>query len=156
MGNHAIVTSFLACWNAQDVESSLGHLHENAFYKMHADTDVLPFGGEWQGREQIRNLLFLLLRDFDVLKYEPIFIRTRGNTGRASVRYVYRHRPTGEVLEGTRRLVFKFRDGLIVRVEGYHDAKMIEAFMRLTQHRVETNQIVRAPTLPKREAQGSA
>ena len=56
------------------------------------------------------------------------------------------------MLEGTRRLLIQIRDGLIVRIDGYYDDRMVEAFMRLTQHRIATNQVVRAPQLPSGRA----
>jgi ketosteroid isomerase-like protein len=152
MDNHAIVSSFLLSWGAQDVELSLGHFDENVFYTIHTTANALPFGGEWHGREAIRELLFVILKDFDVLKYDEIFVRASGNTVRANVHYIYRHRPTGEVLEGTRRLVFKLQDGLIVRIEAFHDASLVEAFMQLTNHRIETNQLLQPPKLPRRRA----
>jgi len=155
MDNHAIVASWIACWAAQDVELTLAHLDENVVYQIHASCDVLPFGGEKRGHEALRDLMFNVLADFDVLLYSPDFIKVAENGTRAHVRYIYRHRATGEELDGTRRLVVQIRDGLIVRIDGYKDDRMVVAFMRLTRYRVATNQVVRAPELPKRETQGS-
>lgn len=107
----------------------------------------MPFGGEKRGKEACRDLLFSILADFDYLKYEPSILGVRGDTVRTQVRFTYQHRATGETLDGTRRLVFQIRDGLIVRVDGYHDARLVDAFMRLTQHRLETKQLVRSPVL---------
>lgn len=44
---------------------------------------------------------------------------------------MYRHRASGEILSGHFRLVLKFREGMIVRGDEYHDRARIEAFMRL-------------------------
>jgi ketosteroid isomerase-like protein len=152
MNDHATVASWIACWAVQDVEMTLAHLHENVIYKVHGSRDVLPFSGEKRGQEALRELMFTVLADFDVLLYAPNFIRVTGSGVRAHVGYIYRHRATGEILEGTRRLVMQFRDGLIARIDGYYDDRMIEAFMRLTRHRIATNQTVRAPELPIRRA----
>jgi ketosteroid isomerase-like protein len=153
MDNYSIVASWIACWAAQDVELTLAHLHEGIVYKVHTSREVLPFGGEKRGQEALRDLMFTVLADFDVLLYAPSFIRINGNGARAHVSYVYRHRATGEVLEGTRRLLIQIRDGLIQRIDGYYDDRMVEAFMRLTRYRIAMNQVVRAPELPKRETQ---
>jgi ketosteroid isomerase-like protein len=152
--SHAVVASWIACWAAQDVEMTLAHLHQDIVYKVHAS--ALPFGGEKCGHDALRELMFTVLADFDVLLYEPSFIRVDSAEARAHVSYVYRHRTTGEVLEGTRRLLIQIRDGLILRIDGYYDDHMVEAFMRLTRYRIATNQVVRAPELPKRETQRSA
>ena len=102
MDNEAIVTSWIACWATEDVEMTLLHLHEHIIYKVHASSEVLPFGGEKRGRDDLRNLMFDVLANFDVLEYSLKFIRVVGNGARAHVRYIYRHRATGEVLEDTR------------------------------------------------------
>jgi ketosteroid isomerase-like protein len=152
MDNQAVVASWIACWAAEDVEMTLAHLHENVVYKVHSSREVLPFGGEKRGQEALRDLMFTVLTDFDVLLYLPNFIKPVGNGVRANVSYIYRHRATGEILEGTRRLLIQIRDDLIVRIDGYYDDRMIEAFMRLTKHRIATNQVVRAPQLPSGRA----
>jgi ketosteroid isomerase-like protein len=147
MSNRAVVESFFASWGAQDVELTLAVCHDNIVYKLYVESDILPFGGEKRGKEACRDLLFSILADFDYLKYEPSILGVRGDTVRTQVRFTYQHRATGETLDGTRRLVFQIRDGLIVRVDGYHDARLVDAFMRLTQHRLETKQLVRRPVL---------
>ena len=156
MVNRAIISSFFATWRVQDVEWTLEHMHADIVYEIHADAAQLPFVKVMRGKEACRDALFAVLKDFDYLKYEPTINGVRGNTVRASVAFRYRHRPTGEVLEGSRRLVFKLKDGLIARIDGYHDAKLAEAFMRLMKHRVDTNQIVSGPALPRREKHGSS
>jgi ketosteroid isomerase-like protein len=148
MDNEAIVASWVACWAAQDVEMTLVHMHENVIYKVHASSEVLPFGGEKRGRDALRNLMFDVLADFDVLMYSLKFVRVFRNGARAHVRYKYRHRATGEVLEDTRRLVVEIHGGRIGRIDAYYDDRMVEAFMRLTHYRVLTNQVERPPQLP--------
>lgn len=155
MNNRAVVESFFASWGAQDVELTLAHFHDDIVYKLYVERDILPFGGEKRGKEACRDLLFSILADFDYLKYEPSVLSVRGDTVRTQVRFTYQHRATGETLDGTRRLIFKVRKELIVRVDGYHDAQLVDAFMRLTQHRLETKQLVRSPKLPIAAQQGS-
>jgi ketosteroid isomerase-like protein len=155
MVNRAVVSSFFASWGVQDVEWSLEHLHDDVVYESHVDAPELPYVRVTRGKESCRDAMFSILRDFDYLKYDSTIISVRGNTVRARVEFRYRHRPTGEVLEGSRRVVFKLKDGLIVRIDSYHDGKLFEAFMRLMKHRVDTNQIVRGPVLPRQEKHGS-
>jgi ketosteroid isomerase-like protein len=151
MNNRDMIASFFASWGAQDVEWTLEHLHENVVYEIHVDVTDLPFARVTRGREACRTALFSILRDFDYLKYEPTINGENGNTVRARIEFRYRHRPTGEVYEGSRRLVFKLQDGLIIRIDGYHDAELFAAFMRLMKHRVDTNQVLSGPELPKRQ-----
>jgi ketosteroid isomerase-like protein len=130
--------------------------HEDITYKLHVASTSLPFGGEWRGIEACRDALFSLLEEFDYLSYVPTILSVRGSVVRAQVSFKYQHRRTGGILEGTRRLVFNVQNGLIVRVNGYHDARLVEAFIRLTEHRIATNQLAKSPQLPRRERQGSA
>ncbi len=44
---------------------------------------------------------------------------------------MYRHRASGEVLDGRFRHVMRVKDGLIVRTDEYHDRAKVETFMRL-------------------------
>lgn len=152
MDSGAVVRSFFAVWGAQDIELTLAHTHAAVVYKVHVHSNVLPFGGETRGREAFRSLLFTILADFDFLTYEPTIVRVSGRLVRAHVRFKYLHRQSGETLEGTRRLVFTIRGGLILRIDGYHDGELVDAFVRLTQHRAATNQVVRAPQLPRGRA----
>ena len=101
-------------------------------------------------------MLYSILEEFDYLSYAPTMVGVRGAVVRAHVRFKYQHRRTGGILEGTRRLVFRVRDGQIVRIDGYHDAHLVEAFMRLTRYRLQANQFAPVPELPKHERQGSA
>lgn len=156
MDNRAVVASFFASWGVQDVELTAEHFHESIVYELHVAGDILPVGGITRGKTACRDALFTILRDFDYLKYEPTINSVIGNTVRAQVAFKYRHRPTGEILEGTRRLVFKLRDGLILRIDGYHDVRLVEAFIRLARHRMAANEIERPPQLPHgRQPQGS-
>ncbi len=99
--------------------------------------------------------MFSILEDFDYLRYEPTIISVRGSHVRAQISFKYCHRNTGGVLEGTRRLEFKVRGDKIAAIEGYHDTKLVETFMKLTAQRLASQQLVRSPALPKRERQGS-
>lgn len=151
MSARAIVASWIACWAAEDVEMTLAHLHEDIVYKVHTSV-VLPFGCEKRGHDALRDLMFTVLTDFDVLQYSANYIRATNVGVRAGVAYIYRHRATGEVLEGTRRLLVQIDGDRIARIDGYYDDRMVESFMRLTKHRIATNQVVRMPELPKGRA----
>ncbi len=156
MSSREVVEDFFAYWGAQDVELTTALFHEGIVYKLHVVSADLPFGGVWRGREACRDTMFSILQEFDYLRYEPTIVSVRGNVVRAQIRFAYQHRRTGGVLEGTRRLVFRVRGNRIVRIDGYHDAQLVEAFMRLTKFRLASDQLVNSPALPKREKQGSS
>lgn len=133
MNSETIAASFLASWAVQDVEMTAMHMHKNIIYKIHVPITIRPFGGVRHGVDECREAMFALLKDFDYLVYEPTIVNAIGNVVRAQIRFVCRHRHTGCVLEGTRRLVIRVRDDLVDRVDSYHDARLIETFLRLTE-----------------------
>jgi ketosteroid isomerase-like protein len=140
MGNRDVVISFLTSWIAQDVELTVAHTADDVVYALHISNEALPFGGESHGKERIKGILYAILADFDYRKYEPVILGVRGDVARVQVSFVYHHRRTGEDLVGSKRLVITLRDGLIARVDEYHDAALVEAFMRLTRHRLENDE----------------
>ncbi len=156
MSSREVVEDFFAYWGAQDVELASALFHEGIIYRLHVASTDLPFGGMWRGREACRDAMFSMLQEFDYLRYEPTIVSVRGGLVRAHVRFAYQHRRTGGILEGTRRLVFRVKGSRIVRIDGYHDARLVEAFMRLTKSRLASDQLVSSPALPKREKQGSS
>lgn len=149
--NRAVAASFLACWSVQDVEMTLQHVDESVVYALYISETALPFGGETRGKANCRDVLYAILADFDHLKYEPAIVGVKGDVVRARVEIAYRHRQTGGMLTGSKRLLITVKNGLIVRVEEYHDAAMVEAFMRLTAHRVLTDDVPAPLELPRKK-----
>jgi ketosteroid isomerase-like protein len=149
MGNRAVVESFLACWSVQDVEMTIEHVHEDFVYALYISETALPYGGETRGKDNVRAVLYAILAEFDYLRYDPEIISVDGDMVRVAVAFVYHHRRTGENLSGTKRFVIHLRDGLITRIDEYHDAAKVEAFMRLTAQRTEADEVTSPPELPK-------
>ena len=156
MDSRTVVEEFFARWSVQDVELTATLFHDDMVYRLDVVSDLLPFGGEWRGKDACREAMFSILEEFDYLRYDPTIMSVRGRVVRAQVHFKYQHRRTGGVLEGRRRLVFTVQKGLIVRVHGYHDAELVDAFMRLTHSRIVARQFVPFPELPRREKPGSA
>ena len=158
MDNRAVVGSFLACWSVQDVEMTVAHVHEDFVYALYVSETALPYGGETRGKENVRAVLYAILADFDYLRYEPeiisvegdvVRVAVEGDVVRVAVAFTYHHRRTGEDLSGTKRMVFQLADGLITRIDEYHDAAKVEAFMRLAAQRTEADEVMAPPELPK-------
>jgi ketosteroid isomerase-like protein len=133
MDSRSVVDSFFACWRVQDLDLAVAHAHPEIVYTIHNGRDASPFSGVYRGPEACRDLGYAVLSDFDYLAYEPTIVGVEGEIVRAQVFFRYRHRPTGNLIEGTRRLVFEIKDRLIIRLDSYEDAQRLEAFMRLTR-----------------------
>ncbi len=152
MDSRGVVVAVLESWAVQDVERAIAHAAEDIVYALHISDQALPFGGETCGWDAFRNVLYTILADFDYLKYEPVILGVEEDVVRVRVSFAYRHRRTAETLTGTKRMVFKLRDSLVARIDEYHDAAMVEAFMRLTQQREADHEVVQPPELPRARA----
>jgi ketosteroid isomerase-like protein len=135
-------------WAVQDVEMTAMHFHDDMVYKLHSVTRELPYTGVTRGRAAVRDVLFTIIKDFDYLKYDSRINSVEGDIVRAQVSFQYQHRQSGEILDGTRRLVFRLKDGFIVRMDRYHDDQRVDAFLRLTQHHMMTKRVVNPLALP--------
>lgn len=149
MDNRATVESFLACWSVQDVEMTVAHVHDDLVYALYISEAALPYGGETRGKDNVRTVLYAILAEFDYLHYAPEIVSIEGEVIRVTAAFVYHHRRTGENLTGTKRMVFQLEDGLIIRIDEYHDAAKVEAFMRLAAQRTEADEVTSPPELPK-------
>ncbi len=150
-----VVGLFFEYWKAQDVEMALSLASEDVVYNLYLSDAAVPHGGETRGREKCRDVLYMVLADFDYLEYQPTIVGQEAEAVRAHVRFRYHHRRTGGELSGTKRMVFTVRDGLIAQVDEYHDAGLVEAFMRLTQQREASNEFTEPPVLPSRRTSAS-
>ena len=150
MQDTEVVDLFFEYWKAQDVEMAMSLATEGVVYNLYLSDAAVPHGGETRGREKCRDVLYMVLADFDYLEYQPTIVGQEADAVRAQVRFRYHHRRTGGELSGTKRMVFTIRDGLIAQVDEYHDAGLVEAFMRLTQQREASNEVREPPGLPSR------
>jgi len=133
MDSREVVASFFAYWSVQDLDMAVAHSHPDLIYTIHNGRDASPLAGVYRGPERCRDLGYAMLAEFDYLSYEPTIVSAEEAIVRAQVQFRYRHRATGSIIEGTRRLVFEIRDDLIYRLDSYEDTQRFEAFMRLAR-----------------------
>ena len=133
MDSREVVESFFMSWEAQDVELAVSHYHDDIVYELHSETTELPYTGITRGKAATRDVLYSIIKDFDYLKYQATIHSVEDDIVRTQVAFQYQHRRSGQILEGTRRLVFQVKDGLIVRMDRFHDERLVDGFMRLTR-----------------------
>ncbi len=129
--NGVILQRFVKAWAAGNIPETMRYIAPDCAYALHISNEALPFAGETVGRRDIEATLRHIRDKFEYLLYRPFNIHDEGDRVRLQVEFMYRHRASGEPLSGLFRLVLKFRDGLIVRGDEYHDRARIEAFMRM-------------------------
>jgi ketosteroid isomerase-like protein len=126
-----IVARFNKAWAAGDIDAAMAVVGEDAVYRLHLSNDVLPFGGVTEGKTALEATLRKVREDFDYILYRPMSLNADGETVRFQVEFMYRHRASGQTLEGRFRHVMTVREGRIVCTEEYHDRAKVEAFMRM-------------------------
>jgi ketosteroid isomerase-like protein len=129
----AVVANFNTLWEAGDIDAALALIANDAEFELHISIDVLPYGGMAAGRDAIEAKLRRMRADWDYILYRPFALAADGNIVRFQVEFMYRHRESGQVLSGRFRFVMRVENGLIVRVDEFHDRAKVEAFMRLVR-----------------------
>jgi ketosteroid isomerase-like protein len=126
-----IAKTAMSTYAAGDLDAFMGMLTDDIAYALYLDEAVITFAGETRGKAPFRERLAQMHQAFEYLLYRPIGVFTAGHTVRGQVEFMYRHRATHETLSGRFRLVVTVDGELVSRIEEYHDAERVRAFMRL-------------------------
>jgi ketosteroid isomerase-like protein len=126
-----VVLRFNAFWAAGDTDSAVLLVAEHSVYSLYISGDLLPFAGETAGRDNIAVTMRRMRADYEYLLYRPLGLMAKGDEVRYQVEFMYRHRASGEVVNGRFRMIMRVEDGLLVRTDEYHDRAKVEAFLRL-------------------------
>lgn len=129
-----IVRSWWRFWASGRKAEGLSLMSDDLFYGLYVPEDVLLFGGETRGKAAGSDRLQTILDHFYLIKYVGEVVKVDGDVVHGRVEYCFRHKVTGEDIDGTMRQVIEFRDGLIVSWREYTDAARVQAFMRLVSH----------------------
>ncbi|MEQ1696921.1 MAG: hypothetical protein ABL901_13880 [Hyphomicrobiaceae bacterium] len=132
----ALIERALMYWRVQDVESMLSTYADGIVYHVYTFQEASPQFAEFAGKEAVRAVLYDILADFDYLFYASDLIELRDGVARVQSRFVLRHRGSGESLSGSKRQRIHVANGVIVRIDEYHDVAMVDAFMRLTKFKL--------------------
>jgi ketosteroid isomerase-like protein len=130
----SVVREFWRLYSATDLSSAVQLFADDCVLALYIPEHVLPFGGETKGKAAASDRLAMIKQQFELLKYVGEVKRVVDDTVHAMVNFHFRHRVTGEDIEGSLRIVVVVRDGLIVRADEYHDVERIRAFMRLVAY----------------------
>lgn len=120
-----------SAWAEGDLPNLLSWFKADIVWALHLPREVVPYGGDNCGRAAVADALAAVSEQFETVSYQPILLSQDGAVVRGQVRYCYRHRVTGEVLEGVSRHVCTITDGLVSRIEEFHDVDRVRAFMQL-------------------------
>ncbi len=120
-----------------DVESASAFFAEDADFAIHMPVELLPKGGKFIGRTAFTKRLGNIVRDFHIDRFALRTILTDREGLRTQVAYTFRHRQSGESIDGVMRLLVSVENGHIVRWHEFHDTDKVEAFLRLVESHKE-------------------
>ena len=121
----------LAAWTNRDLEGALSFMTEDVVHILNIDGAVVPFAASVEGKPALREKLQFLLDTFEFGALVNDGLRVEGRKATGHYKFIYIHFASGERLSGSFRFITEQRDGLIFRMEEYHDAAYVEAFVRL-------------------------
>jgi len=130
----SVVENYFERWAARDKKGCLSLMSPDVVWALFVPQEVLPFGGETRGAASISDRLQMVLDQFDTLNYRGSVTRCEGDVVNGQVAYRFRHKITGEDIEGVMRVVATLENGLIERWDEYHDVEKVKAFMRLVAY----------------------
>ncbi len=131
MDAHALLEQAYAAYGRGDVEACAAFVTDDVVCAQYLDRDVAPFGGVSIGKGVLKRRWDQILGQFTIMTYRLEQLAIDEDFARALIHYHYRHKATGETIEGRLRHELWLRDGLIARYNEYLDRPRVEAFMRL-------------------------
>lgn len=144
----SVVEAVIAVWNTQDVEATLAYVDDDAVYALYVSEETVPFGGVSNGKDEIRATLFMMLSEFDYLRFDRTIVGVDDDIVKVQTQFKFHHRRTGGNLEGSMRTVFTIENGLVVRCDEYLDRGLVEAFMAMVRSREARGEVVAPPRIP--------
>lgn len=128
-----VLEAAIAAYVIGDLDANAAYFAPDARFAIYIDPDLLPFAGEVSGRDKIRKVAESVASTFELLQYDIKSISSQGTTVRCQAVFRYRHRASGECIDGVERIEAEIENGLIVTYREYHDADRIRAFLRLCE-----------------------
>lgn len=120
----AVITAF----SLEDIESTAAYFADDADFVIVTTPEIIL-----QGRTDIARRLQTVVRDFHVDRFAARTILPTQDGLRTQILFAFRHRATGQIIDGVMRVTVVVRDGRIVSWREYQDADRVEAFIRLVR-----------------------
>jgi ketosteroid isomerase-like protein len=135
----AVIEGAYAAWQARNLPALLALLADDMVFALHVPADVLPIGGETRGKTAVAAVLQGLLDGYDFLAYEPSPVIVDGARVESEVRFQYRQKATGEVIDSRLHHRWSIADGKVTRLEEWHDLPTVRAFFDRVALRVASD-----------------
>lgn len=126
-----IALAAMKTYASGDLDAFMEMLTDDVAYALYLDEAELPFAGETVGKVLLRQRIAQMHDAFDYILFRPFPLHVTGRAAHNQVEFMYRHKATSEVLSGRFRFVLTVTEQRVSRIEEYHDAERVKAFVRL-------------------------
>lgn len=126
-----VVHGFYRAMMADDQAGQLAYFAENATFHQHIPDGIVGHSGITFGKAQMAERLVYIYTHWDVVEVEPVYVQADGEIVNAQMRFVFRFKRSGDLLDGGIRHVFRITGGRIVRLDEYMDAAVLRAFLTM-------------------------
>ena len=127
-----VVQRLYAVWQAQDVRAVMKLCADDISYTVHQRGR--PDRAAFRGKGEVSSYLQAVAGAWAFEELRPGPLHYADDIVRGRVDCVAVHRPTGEVIESSRRHVWRFRGDLILSCDECGDTDLIRAFCRMVAH----------------------
>jgi hypothetical protein len=120
-----------ASWRKGNLRALLTSFEDDLVFSVHARRNAPSLVGEGFGKNLFAQRLEVLLDDFTVREFEPEYVWNSGFWHYARVRFLYQHRVSGLLIDGTMRYKMGFVGDKIGHFQLFHDSDRMHAFLEM-------------------------
>jgi ketosteroid isomerase-like protein len=124
-----IVCAYYAAWAQQDLDVALALFAEDITIVVHPSSPGGPRAAPVRNKAQAAARMRAVADEWEFLERYPLVTHVNRDRLRGVLNYRYRHRRSGGIIEGTCRMSWRVRDGLIVRIDQSLDTALFRAFL---------------------------
>jgi ketosteroid isomerase-like protein len=113
----SVMDRFFSGYASGDIEAVAALFHPEAVVH---ESDALPFGGEYHGRDGFRKLIGAMLSDFQFEAFDPEYLPVDDHRIVVRVRARFTLRSSGAAVEFPVLEIYSMQDGMIRDVDVYY------------------------------------
>lgn len=131
-----LTEALIDAWQAQDIEQTIALMRDDVVFRLNRETGDGRFAAEIAGKSNVRALMEYMAEKWEYLAYDQQLLSVDGTVARVQTTYEFLHRASQLRLGGSKRMIVRFRDGLVAEIDQLEDAQRIEAFLRLAAEHI--------------------
>lgn len=124
-----LIDAVYRSWASGDIDATLARFREDAVFSV--NPGAASFVGNGLGRRELARRLALFQDKIAVSQFAPVQLMRKGIWFDSRVAFHYRHKQSGQEIDGIMRITWRFVDTDIAHFELFHDAGRMGAFFKM-------------------------